>query len=77
MEHILTDEQTKEVDGYFGPKQVTRAEFVRQWTMHFGQVFHLADSNAELKELAAMEARISEMAGVRWDQYLSSKCKHL
>ncbi len=60
--------QTKQVDGYFGPKQVTRAEFVAQWVQHFNQVLHLADNVAQLEELDTMSLRISELAGAKWDR---------
>lgn len=64
----MNDEATKTVEGHFGPKQVTRNEFVKQWTTHFGQVFHLAATPAEFDELQAVKQRIAQLAGNRWDQ---------
>lgn len=59
---------TKTVDGYFGPKQVTRDEFVTQWVSHFNQTLHLADNVAELEELDTMALRIKALAGAKWDR---------
>lgn len=60
--------RTKTVSSYFGDKQVTREEYVKQWTSHFGQLFHLAMTTREFDELEVMKIRIVEMAGNRWDQ---------
>jgi nitrate/TMAO reductase-like tetraheme cytochrome c subunit len=59
---------TKTVDGFFGPKQVTRAEFVAQWASHFGQTLHLCATTAEFDELEKMKKRILELAGAQWDR---------
>jgi hypothetical protein len=58
---------TKTVQGYFGPKQVTREQYVKQWTDHFGEVYHLTSTTAEYDELTAMKARIADLAGQKWD----------
>lgn len=60
-------EQTKTVASHFGDKQVTREEFVRQWTGAFGQFFILFTSPSEFKELEEMKKRIEVMAGKSWD----------
>jgi hypothetical protein len=59
---------TKTVEGYFGPKQITREEYVKQWTSHFSQMYHLIDSSEDIKELDAMKEKLSKMAGVKWDR---------
>jgi hypothetical protein len=59
---------TKTVAGFFGPKQVTREEFVKEWTSHYGQVFHLAKTTAEYDELFAFKQRIAALAGAQWDK---------
>jgi len=58
---------TKTVDGYFGPRQVTREQFISQWTQHFSQVLHLTNTVAEFDELKVMQARIAALAGQKWD----------
>jgi hypothetical protein len=63
----LAEMNTKTVDGYFGPKQVTREAFTAQWVEHFQQVYHLADTPAEFTELRTMRDRIAVLAGQKWD----------
>lgn len=65
MEQAETN--TKTVDGYFGPKQVTREAFVAQWVEHFQQVYHLANTTAEFTELRTMRDRIADLAGLKWE----------
>lgn len=59
---------TKTVESFFGPKQVTREEFVKQWRSEFNQYMYLASSTDELNELAQMQSRIAAMAGTTWDR---------
>lgn len=59
--------ETKQVDGYFGVKQVTREEFVRQWTDHFMQFYSLPCDATEMRELDRIKSRLAEMAGRAWD----------
>lgn len=59
---------TKTVEGTFGPKQITRDDFVKRWTEHFGEVLWLANSTAEYEELRAMKRRIAELAGAAWER---------
>ncbi len=65
MEQAVAD--TKTVDGYFGPKQVTREAFTAQWVEHFQQLYHLAGTSAEFTELRTLRDRIAELAGQKWD----------
>jgi len=58
---------TKTVYDYFGPKQITRAEFIKQWVDHFQQFYHLGENVDQLNQLAAMQTRITELAGRKWD----------
>jgi len=58
---------TKTVEGYFGPKEVTREAYVSEWVQHFQQVTHLAGNMADLAELGKMSDRVAEMAGKKWD----------
>jgi hypothetical protein len=58
---------TKTVEGYFGPKQVTRDEYVRQWTDHFSQILHLAGTTEEFKQLEIVRIQIAGLAGQKWD----------
>lgn len=59
---------TKTVDGYFGPKQVTREAFVKQWVEHFQQFYHLADTTAQFDDLKTTQLRIAALAGQKWDR---------
>lgn len=61
------EEATKTVEGFFGPKQMTKAEFVKQWADHFAQVAYLTNSHAEALEVMAMQERIKAMAAAKWD----------
>lgn len=63
----MNDKQTKTVQGYFGEKQVTKEEFVKQWHEQFVQFLHLANTGSELDELDMMMRRIDELAGNKWD----------
>jgi hypothetical protein len=58
---------TKTVSGYFGDKQVTKEEFVKQWHTQFVQFLHLANTGKELDELDMMMHRIDELAAAKWD----------
>lgn len=58
---------TKTVEGYFGPKQVTREQFVTQWKDSFWQFFHLTNTTDEFKEFEVMRERIAVLAGMKWD----------
>lgn len=66
MDHVEKD--TKTVEGYFGPKQITREAFTAQWVDHFQQIYHLADTTAEFDELQAMKDRLAVLAGQKWDK---------
>ena len=50
-------ETTKTVEGTFGPRQVTRDEFVNRWAGHCDQMFHLAHTTAQYHELQHAAAR--------------------
>lgn len=64
-----TKERTKTVEGTFGPKRITRDEFIKRWTTsHYGQFYWLANTLAEMEELKRYEARIAEIAGAAWDR---------
>lgn len=58
---------TKTVHGHFGPKQITRDDFIKQWKDHFGQCYNLCEQTGDFKEIDAMKERIAEMAGRNWD----------
>lgn len=61
--------QTKTVEGFFGkPKQITRDDFIKRWTEHVGQMYCLAATTAEYKELRDMLNRVAELAGQAWDR---------
>ncbi len=66
MEHV--EANTKTVDGYFGPKQITREAFTAQWVEHFQQMYHLAETTAEFDELTTMKFRLAVLAGQKWDK---------
>ncbi len=63
----VTAEVTKEVDSFFGTKQVTRAEFVERWRKEVYQFYNLAVTTPHFKALDALLVDISEMAGAKWD----------
>jgi hypothetical protein len=59
---------TKTFKAWFGDKEVTREEFVREWvetTYQYGHLF-LANSDAPEK-LVAFQNTIAELAGMEWD----------
>lgn len=62
------DPQTKTVEGHFGPKQITREDFIKRWSSHFNQMFNLANTTAEYEELKQVSQRVSELAGASWDR---------
>jgi hypothetical protein len=59
--------ETKTVAGYFGDKQVTKEEFVKEWKSHFGQLFALASTTNEFEELKQMQQRVIQLAGNAWE----------
>jgi hypothetical protein len=59
--------ETKTVAGYFGDKQVTKEEFIKEWKSHFGQFFALANTVNEFDELKQMQSRIVQLAGNAWE----------
>ncbi len=59
---------TKTVQGFFGPKAVTREEFVKIWADHFGQLYQLPETSEQMAEMDVMKARIETLAGERWDK---------
>lgn len=61
-------EATKQVEGYFGPKQVTREEFIKRWTGHFTEFFNLAEASSEYEEMKRMQERMAALAGRKWDK---------
>lgn len=62
------EQQTKTVDGHFGPKRVTREQFIQRWADHFAECVHLTDTTAEFDEFVGMKQRIKELAGAKWDR---------
>ena len=64
----MTTTATKTVEGTFGPKQITREDFVKRWTSHFSQIFLLADTTSEYEELKNMSVRLEQLAGAAWDR---------
>lgn len=63
-----TQAPTKTVEGTFGPKQITREEFVKRWASQVIEIsFGLAQTSADYKALEAVKAQVEEMAGRKWD----------
>lgn len=62
-------EKTKLVEGYFGrDKLITRNDFVARWMEHYGQLYHLAETAGDYKEIRDISHRIAELAGKAWDR---------
>lgn len=59
---------TKTVDGYFGPKQVTRDEFVKQWKNSVNELFYVTTTRDDHERVLAIQATAAEMAGRKWDE---------
>lgn len=59
---------SKTVEGTFGPKKITREDFVKRWSGHFDQMFNLANTTAEYEEMKKMSERVRELAGASWDR---------
>lgn len=58
---------TKEVESFFGVKQVTRAEFVQQWTAQVSQFWHIATKSEDAEVIDTMLESVKKMAGAKWD----------
>lgn len=58
---------TKTVQGFFGPKQVTREEFIKEWTSHFMEFYSLCETTQDFAELDAIKVKMIDLAGKRWD----------
>lgn len=59
--------KTKTVQGYFGDKQVTRAEFISQWTNTTHQYWHIAVTGDDAEKVDTILALVKEMAAKKWD----------
>ena len=62
----MTQPKTIEVGGFFGPKQITREDFVKQWTDHVNQLHRLSFDHFD--EFCKIAGRVSEIAGQEWDR---------
>ena len=63
--------KTKTFDGFFGPKEVSRKEFIDQWlktTHQYTQMFFSADEGTKLM---AFQGELIEVAGKAWDNHES------
>lgn len=58
----------KTVEGYFGPKQLTREEYTKRWTDHARELFSLSNTANDHNEIQTMIARVSVLAGASWDR---------
>lgn len=59
---------TKTVEGYFGQKQVTRDEFVKQWKSSVNELFYVTTTRDDHERVLAIQASVAEMAGRKWDE---------
>lgn len=59
--------QTKEVQGFFGPKQVTREDFIKQWRTHAADVYSLTLTTEDYEAVKALLNTVAEMAGRKFD----------
>lgn len=58
---------TKIVEGTFGPKQVTRDEFVRRWENSVVEVGHLCQTTEDYQTYEAIRSQVREMALRKWE----------
>ncbi len=63
----MSDGITKTVQSFFGPKEITREEFIKQWKDQFTQFFQLSDTVEEFKEFKGVQHNIERMAARKWD----------
>ena len=57
------DTNTKTVEGYFGPKQITRDDFIKRWAGLVGDAYSLANTSADIAELDKNEGTRREAGG--------------
>lgn len=68
---------TIEVEGYFGPKQTTKEEFVQYWTDHCNDFIYLVDYMIEtdMDWYKSLKAQVSERAGLQFARKLKEQTK--
>ncbi len=68
-------EPTIEVNGFFKPKQVTREEFVKQWSELVGDLYNIANTPTHIADVAAMVIQVRNIAGAEFDRVLAVQTK--
>lgn len=58
---------TKTVDSYCGEKQVTKAEFVNQWTQTTHQYWSLAIGGTDGEVIDSILASVKALAEKKWE----------
>lgn len=63
--------KTKTFDGFFGPKEVSRKEFINQWIGTTGQYASLFYPEEMGEELLKFQQALEKVAGKAWDKHES------
>ena len=61
--------KTKSFDSFFGVKQVSREDFIKQWVETTKQYTSLFYSNGDGDKLLDFQFKLQELAGKAWDKH--------
>lgn len=59
--------ETKTVQGTFGPKQITKDEFVKQWTNSIAEIGYICETGDDYRTLQAMQEQVRKLAERKWE----------
>ena len=61
------DRRTITVQGHFGDKEVTKAEFIQQWLSHCNELKNISWEPEWLDEVASMNVKVAAKAGEKFE----------
>lgn len=56
------------VDGFFGPREITRDKFIEVWTQHVGELHRLSHEPEWTNEVHEIREKIEAKAGEEFDR---------
>lgn len=61
------DRRTITVNGFFGEKKVTKAEFIQQWLSHCNELENISWEPEWLDVVASMNVKVAAKAGEKFE----------
>jgi hypothetical protein len=73
----MSTEPTIKIYGILGgPKQITRTQYVNEWTPHLSQLYNLTVTPEDHKTIQATIKVLRSMAARRWDEIYEKENGH-